>query len=151
MTLLLDPNDCYGLNMSLFLFYAKFTASKQKGGVVFLSVAVLIIVKTTEIIFTRKFIENDIGISKEKHLDQEIQNSVFEHIGLAHFRNSLPHFYNHTVEERDHLSSLLQTVTKRYVDLCLKSYGKKFSEMVVHKNITSSRHILTKKISFSNL
>ena len=42
----------------------------------FPSVAVLKIVKTAEVIFRRKVIENDIGISKEKHLDQKIQNSV---------------------------------------------------------------------------
>ena len=106
--LLLDPNDCYASNMSLFPFYAKFTTSKQKGGLVFPSIAVLKIVKATEVIFRRKVIENDIGISKEKHLDQKIQNSVLEHLGLAHFRSSLSHFYDHTVgEERDHLSSLL--------------------------------------------
>ena len=118
---------------------------------VFPSVAVLKIVKATAVIFRRKVIEDDIGISKEKHLDQKIQNSVLEHLWLAHFRSSLSHFYDHTVEEeRDHLSSLLQIVTKRYADLHLKSYGKKFSEMVVHKNIPSSRHILTKKILFNN-
>ena len=105
---LLDPNDCYALNMSSFPFYAKFAVSKQKGGLVFPSVAVLKIGKAPEVIFRRKVIENDIGISKEKDLDQKIQNSVFEHLGLAHFRSSLSHFYDNTVgEERDHLSSLL--------------------------------------------
>ena len=75
---------------------------------VFPSVAVLKIVKATEVIFRRKVIENDIGISKEKHFDQKIQNSVLEHLGLAHFRSSLSHFYDHTVgKERDHFSSLL--------------------------------------------
>ena len=94
--------------MSSFPFYAKFAASKQKGGLVFPSVAVLKIVKATEVIFRRKIIENDIGISKEKHLDQKIQNSVFEHVGHAHFRSSLSHICDHTVgEERDNLSSLL--------------------------------------------
>ena len=71
-------------------------------------VAVLKIVKATEVIFRRKGIENDIGISKEKHLDQEIQNSVFEHLGLAHYICSLLHLDDHTAgEERDHLSFLL--------------------------------------------
>ena len=102
---LLDPNDCYALNMSSFPFYAMFTASKQEGALVFPSVAVLKIVKATEVIFRRKVIENDIGISKEKHLDQKIQNSVFEHLGFTHFRSSMSHFYDHAVgEERDHLS-----------------------------------------------
>ena len=60
--LLLDPNDCYTSNMSSFPFYAKFTGSKQKGGLVFPSVAEMKIVKATEVIFRRKVIENDIGI-----------------------------------------------------------------------------------------
>ena len=49
--LLLDLNDCYVLNMSSFPFYAMFADSKQKGGLVFLSVGVLKIVKAAEVIF----------------------------------------------------------------------------------------------------
>ena len=68
--------------MSSFPFYAKFTASKQKGGLVFPSVAILKIVKATEVIFRRKVIENDSGISKEKHLDQKIRILYLSILGL---------------------------------------------------------------------
>ena len=63
-------------------FYAKFTASKQKGGLVFPSVAVLKIVNATEVIFRKKVIENEIGISKEKHLDQIIRILYLSILGL---------------------------------------------------------------------
>ena len=80
----------------------------------FPSVAVLKIVKATEVIFRRKVIENDIAISKEKHLDQKIQNSVLEHLGLAHFRSSLSHLYVHNSRGRK----------RSFIFLVMNSYQK---------------------------
>ena len=61
------------------------------------------------------------------------------------------HFFDHHIsQERDHLTSLLRLVVKRYLNLRLKTYGKKYTEMIAHKNLPSSRHELTKTILFVN-
>ena len=58
---------------------------------------------------------------------------------------------DHTIgEECDHLSSLLRLVTKKYISLRMKTYGKRFTEMVVHRNNPSIRHELTRTILFRN-
>ena len=44
----------------------------------------------------------------------------------------------------------LRLVTEKYVLLRLKTYSKRFTEMVVHKNKPSLRHRLTKTILFKN-
>ena len=49
-------------------------------------------------------------------------------------------FDHHIGQERDHLTSLLRLVVKRYLNLRLKTYGKKYTEMIAHKNLPSSRH-----------
>ena len=71
-------------------------------------------------------------------------------VGTSVFKHT-QHYYEHTVGERDHLSSLLKMVTKRYLDVCMNTYAKKYTAEVVHKNIPSNRHHLTRTILFSNL
>ena len=67
------------------------------------------------------------------------------------FNNVDNHFFDHHIgQERDHLTSLLRLVVKRYLNLRLKIYGKKYTEMIAHKNLPSSRHELTKTILFLN-
>ena len=51
--------------------------------------------------------------------------------------------------ECDHLSSLLKIITKIYLNLLSKTYGKKFLQMVFYQNQPSSRHEL-KIILFQN-
>ena len=49
--LLLDPNNCHGVNLSSYPFYTHFTVLKQTCGLIFPSLAVLKIVKATEVVF----------------------------------------------------------------------------------------------------
>ena len=53
--------------------HAKFTCFKQNGGLLFPSVAVLKIVKTTEVIFKKRVVWQDKGIARDKNLDLKIQ------------------------------------------------------------------------------
>ena len=68
-----------------------------------------------------------------------------------HSATSQDHFFKHALgTESDHLSMLLRLITLKYVSLRLKTYGKRFIEMVTHKNVPSLRHTLTKTILFKN-
>ena len=60
-------------------------------------------------------------------------------------------FFDHTIgEEYDHVTSLLRLVVQKYLNMRQKTYAKKYSEMIVHKNMPSTRHQLTKLILFRN-
>ena len=107
--------------------------------------------KATEVLFRKRVIEQVKGITTEKNLDLKIQYGVLKHLGPGVFESGRAHFFEHTIgQETDHLSSLLRKVTSSYLSLRLKTYGKKYTEMVVHKNVPSMRHNLTKTILFCN-
>ena len=148
--LLLDPTDCHASKTSVYPLYARFVAFKQKGGLIFPSLAVIKIVKATEVVFQRRVVDHGIGISSERNIGLKIQNAVLDIVGTSVFKHT-QHYYEHTVGERDHLSSLLKMVTKRYLDVRMNTYAKKYTAEVVHKNIPSNRHHLTRTILFSNL
>ena len=77
--LLLAPKDCHAYKMyNIYPVYAKFTAFKQQGGLVFPSTSVLKIVKATELIVRRRVIEQGIGISTVMNLFGRIQSAVLE-------------------------------------------------------------------------
>ena len=61
------------------------------------------------------------------------------------FDDTVHFFENHIGQEREHLSSLMRMIVKRYLNLRLKTYGKKYAEMIAHKYLLSSRHELTKE------
>ena len=62
------------------------------------------------------------------------------------------HYYEHVPgAESDRPSNLQKMVIKKYLDVRMSTYAKKYSEMVVHKNIPSMRHHLTRTIVFSKL
>ena len=107
--------------------------------------------KATEVIFKKIVVWQDKGISREKNLDLKISCAVLELLGLNIFTDSTAHLFAHSVSvECDHLSSILKLVTQKYLSLRIKPYGKKFSQMVIHKNQPSLRHKLTKTILFRN-
>ena len=82
-------------------------------------------------------------------LDLKIQMSVLHQLGIGIFRNVDGHFFDHKIgQEQDHLSSLMRTIIQKYVSLRLKTYGKKYTEFTVHKNLPSLRHQLNKTILF---
>ena len=59
------------------------------------------------------------------------------------------HFFDHTlIEESDHLTTLMRVITKKYLSTRLKTYAKKYTEVVAHGNQPSSRHELTKTVLF---
>ena len=53
-------------------------------------------------------------------------------------------------KKTDHLSSLLKRVVSKYIQMRLKTYGKKYTAEIAHGNKVSKRHQLTKLILFSN-
>ena len=107
--------------------------------------------KKVSVIFQRRVIEQGKGICFDKNLSAAIQSAVVEQLGSAVFDQSQEHFFDHYLStEADHLTTLLRFVTEKYVLLCLKTYSKRFTEMVVHKNEPSLRHRLTKTILFKN-
>ena len=100
---------------------------------------------------SKKVLWLDRGVTPEKNLDLKIQYAVFKQLGPSVFTDSLSHYFDHTLgAECDHLSSLLKLVTQKYLTLRLKTYGKRFTEMIAHKNDPSIRHHLTKTILFRN-
>ena len=132
--LLLDIDDPHARTRSAYPTQARFTCFKQESGVIFPSLAVLKIVKTNE-----------------RNLDLEIQSSILEQIGIGVFNNHTIHFFDHRVGgEMDHLSSLLRKISSRYLNMRPKIFGKRYSEMVVHRNEPSLRNQLTKTILFQN-
>ena len=149
--LLLDPDDKYAFRMPSYPAYAKFTRAKQSGCAVYPLYVVLKIVKATEELFKRRVVSNNVGITTERNLDLKIQYAVLEQLGPGIFNNSTTHLYDHRLGfESDHLTSLLKLVTGEYLKFRLKTYGKQYSEMVVHGNKPSLRHELTKTILFRN-
>ena len=149
--LLLDPLDPQAMKMKEFPVYTKFTRSLQKGGLILPSSAVMKVVKATEILFKRQVICSDLGITMEKNVDLKIETAVVEQFGSGIFSQTDGHFYDHHIaQESDHLTSLLRSIVQKYLNLCLKTYGKRYTEMITHKNLPSSRHELTKTILFLN-
>ena len=64
---LLDSDDPHAFRMSSYPIQARFTCFKQQGGLIFLSLAVLRILKGTEVLFKTRVIAQEIGIIKEKN------------------------------------------------------------------------------------
>ena len=148
---LLDPENPHGEDMSSYPPEAKFTSFKQKDGLLFPSLAVFKIIKTAEVIFKRRVLWEGKGMSFRKNLKKRIESAVLEQLGLDIFATSQDHFFEHALgTESDHLSALLRLITLKYVSLRLKTHGKRFTEMVTHKNVPSLRHTLTKAILFKS-
>ena len=82
--LLLDVHDPHALRRYSFPVQSllKF---KQQEGLIFPSLAVLRIVKATEVLFKRRVMTNEIGITNERNLDLKIQSAVLEQIGVDVF------------------------------------------------------------------
>ena len=149
--LLLDPNDPHARSQLQFPQYAKFTLMKQCGGLIFPSMDFFKIVKLTEQLFKKIVLMTKTGISFEKNIELQIQNTVLKALGRSVFPSMSKHFFDHTIgEEHDHVTSLLRLVFQKYLNMRLKTYAKKYSEMIVHKNMPSTMHQLTKLILFRN-
>ena len=149
--LLLDPNDPHARSQLQFPQYAKFTLMKQCGGLILPSMDVFKIVKLTEQLFKKIVLMTKTGISFEKNIELQIQYTVLKALDRSVFPSMSEHFFDHTIgEEYDHVTSLLSLVVQKYLNMRLKTYAKKYSEMIVHKNMPSTRHQLTKLILFRN-
>ena len=75
--LLLDPDNPTARNMTSYPVFAKFTQWKQYGSLVLPSPAVLRILKATEVIFKRRVIDTERGITTEKMIDLKIEISCY--------------------------------------------------------------------------
>ena len=147
--LLLNPNNPN--NVQMYPLQAWFTCFKQTRGLTFPSLAVLQILTAVEALFREKVIGQQIEISIEKNLDLKLQFAVLQQIGPGVFNSSRSHFFDHPIgQEMDHLSALLRQIISTYLSLRLKTYGGKYSEMIVHRNESSLQHELTKTIIFRN-
>ena len=126
-----------------------FSLHKQRGGIIIPSSAVLKIIKRSEAIFKRRVIESTMGITSERNLDLKIQSEVLAQVGTNVFKNIGNHYADHHIGEGDHLTSLLRMIIMKYITIWLKSYDKDYTQMFAHKNIPSTRHLLTKSVIFS--
>ena len=137
--------------MTSYPIFAKLTTYQQHGGLVLPSPAVLKIIKATEVVFKRRVIDTGRGITTEKMIDLKIETAVIQQLGNGLFNSADGHYFDHEIgQEMDHLSSLMRSVVQKYVKLRLKTYGKMFSEHIVHQNLPSLRHQLNKTILFRN-
>ena len=145
----LKADDHYGYNSTSITLDHLFLLHKEWGGLTFPSTAILKIIKVGEVIFMRRVIENEKGITSERNLVLKIQSGILVQIGTDIFSNIGGHYADHTTGEGDHLTFLLRIIVAKYVSIRLKSYGKDYTQMVAHKNIPSKRHLLTKSVIFS--
>ena len=106
--MLLKADDHYGYNRTSIISDHLFLLHKQWGGLIFLSTAVLKIIKMSEVTFKRKVIKNEKGITIEWILNLKILNSILAEIGTDIFNNIGGHYADHTTGEGDHLTSLLR-------------------------------------------
>ncbi len=149
--LLLDVDNPHAVNMASYLLFAHFTCFKQCGGLLFPSPAVLKIVKASEVVFKRQVLWQGKAICFDQHISQRMQHIAFAAIRNEVFVEDKEHFFDHSIGvECDHLSTLAKSIIKKYLTLRLKTYSKRYSQMIAHKNQPSLRHSLTKAIIFRN-
>ena len=92
------------------------------------------------------------GITTEWNISLKIETAVAEQLGSTVFHTDNTHYFEHHIgQQRDHLSSLMRLVTRKYLNLRLKTYGKLYTEFVVQKNMPSIRHELNKTNLFRNM
>ena len=149
--LLLDPTDPNATKYPQYPLYAKFNLLKQKGGLIFPSPAVMKIVKATEVLFKRRILWTKKAINFQKNISLQIEMALLKQLGPTIFSYIEGHFFDHTlIEESDHLTTLMRVITKKYLSMRLKTYAKKYTEVVAHGNQPSSQHELTKTVLFRN-
>ena len=93
--LLLDVNDPHGFKAASYPICAKFIYFKVYDDLYFPSVAVLKIIKATEVIFKKRVVWKDKGISREKNLDLKIQYAVLEQLDWDIHTDSSTHLFTH--------------------------------------------------------
>ena len=87
-----------------------FLLHKQWGGLIFPSTAILKVIKMSEVIFKRRVIKNEKGITSERNLNPKIQSSILAQIGTDILNNIGGHYADHTTGEGYHLTSLLRLI-----------------------------------------
>ena len=149
--LLTHPRDPHALKVADYPIHAKFTCFKQKGGLILPFPAVLKIDKAAKVLFKKRVQWQRWGITYERNIDLKIQYAVLKQFGPGIFHESSAHFFQHAIGvESNHLTSLLKLVTQKYLSLRFKTYEKKHGEMVIHRNMPSLQHELTRTILFRN-
>ena len=79
-----------------------------------------------------------------------MQSAVLARLGIDVFTVSPQHDFDYRIgQETGHFSSLLKRVVSKYIQIRLKTYGKKYAAEIAHGNKVSKRHQLTKLILFS--
>ena len=149
--LFLDPRDPHALKVMDYPIPAKLTYFKQKRGLILPSAAVLKIVKAAEVLFNKRVQWQRQGITYERNIDLKIQYAILKQFGPGVFHESSAHFFQHAIGvESNHLTSLLKLVTQKNLSLRFKTNGEKHSEMILHRNMPSLQHKLTRTMLFRN-
>ncbi len=161
--LLLSPEDPTGKDVDLLDYLpsqALLTKRKQKGGLIYPSLGVLRIIKTTEFFFrqrvityTSPFAKGPSGITFERRLGLLMEMDV---MSTLHDRQELfptirSHLFDHEIfAEADHFSKLIRDLAKTYIGIRVKTYGRQYT-VSRRSDMSTNRHLLTKQILFSNL
>ena len=113
--------------------YSKFQKVKERGGLKHASPAVFKIVKAAEREFREHVIEREERITFDKNIDLKMQSAVLARLGIDVFNVSPQHYFDHRIgQETDHLSSLLKRAVSKYIQMRLKTYGKKYTAEIAH-------------------
>ena len=121
--LLFDPDDPNALKMPSYPRYTSFARLRQKGGLIIPSPALMHIIKSTEVIFREHIVCNECGITTERNINLKIETGVVEQLGYTVFTTDNAHYLEHHIgQERDHLSSLMRLIIRKYLNLRLKTW-----------------------------
>ena len=87
----------------------------------------------------------------DKFLDLKIQGAVLQSLGNVFDGIIDGHFLDHAITiELDHETTLMRIITRKFVNTRLRTYGRRFTQIVAHKNQPSLRHEFTKLLLFKN-
>ena len=130
---------------------AAFTLFVNNGGLRIPTKSVFTTIEQCEHIFKQYVCQN--GISNAKNLKTKMILKVCNHFLLS-VNNSVfeddEMGLNANMEENEHQIKLIKWTSDKYFTMRLFTYGKHFSETVVHSGMPSARHQLNKLILFRN-
>jgi len=149
--------DCFSCTNSLYKkpnehdyckenYYSKFVNLKNRGGLISASKSVFLIILNAEKLFLH--LTDNLKSLHVPQLDVKIIKHAINTFSLD--KNIFPDLNcnNVTLLERPHKLILITLITKKFLKIRLKSFGKMFSSDIL--NPVSQRHKLTKLILFSN-
>lgn len=126
--------------------FSKFVNSKNRGGLVFASKSVFLIVQEAEKIFL--FLTNNLKSLHVNNLNVKIIQHTIKKFSFDKTILAYLNCDNISLLERPHKLVLITLLTNKFLKLRLKSFGKMYSSDIM--NPVSQRQKLSKLILFSN-